>query len=95
MPVLARASPFAWLQRQVAILAYQYGAGLCHLLTLTYGVLVAIIAAARVPYEDWLKFVLPLYLCSARSESSRSSWPSSLARADSLNDSTFQFVRAP
>ncbi len=62
MPVLVPVSDLLGLQRQVAVLAYQYGAGLCELLTPTNGALVAIIAAARVPYEDWLKFVFPLYL---------------------------------
>ena len=62
LPVLVPVSDLLGLQRQVAVLAYQYGAGLCELLTPTNGTLVAIIAAARVPYEDWLKFVFPLYL---------------------------------
>jgi uncharacterized ion transporter superfamily protein YfcC len=43
------------------VLAYQYGAGLCDLLTPTNGALMAMLAAAGVRYEDWLKFVLPLY----------------------------------
>jgi len=45
----------------VTVLAYQYGGGLCELLTPTNGALMAILAAAGVRYEHWLRFVLPLY----------------------------------
>src|SRR5947207_2165470 len=44
------------------VLAYQYGGGLCELLTPTDGALMAILAAAGLRYEDWLRFALPLYL---------------------------------
>ena len=48
--------------RQVTVLAYQYGAGLCDLLTPTNGALMAILAAGGVRYERWIKFAFPLYL---------------------------------
>jgi len=44
------------------VLAYQYGGGLSELLTPTNGALMAILAAAGVRYEDWLRFALPPYL---------------------------------
>ena len=62
MPVLIPLSDLLGLSRQVTVLSYQYGAGLCELLTPTNGALMAIIAAAKVRYDDWLKFVIPLYL---------------------------------
>ena len=37
------------------MLAYQYGAGLCELVTPTNGALMAMLAAAGVGYDDWLK----------------------------------------
>ena len=49
------------LSRQVTVLAYQYGAGLCEIVTPTNGALMAMLAAAGVRYEEWLKFVVPLY----------------------------------
>ncbi len=61
MPLLVPLSDLLGLQRQVTVLAYQYGAGLCELLTPTNGALMAIVAAAGVRYERWLRFVLPLY----------------------------------
>jgi len=48
------------LSRQVTVLAYQYGAGLCEIVTPTNGALMAMLAAAGVRYEDWLKLALPL-----------------------------------
>jgi uncharacterized ion transporter superfamily protein YfcC len=61
MPLLVPLSDLIGLSRQVTVLAYQYGAGLCDLVTPTNGALMAMLAAAGVRYEDWLKFILPLY----------------------------------
>ncbi len=61
MPILVPASDLLGISRQVTVLAYQYGAGLCEIITPTNGALMAIIAAAGVPYEKWIKFVLPLW----------------------------------
>ena len=61
MPVLVPLSDLLGLSRQITVLAYQYGAGLCDLVTPTNGALLAILAAAGVRYEDWLKFTVPLY----------------------------------
>ncbi len=60
LPILVPLSDLLGLSRQVTVLAYQYGGGLCELLTPTNGALVAILAAAGVRYEHWLKFALPL-----------------------------------
>ncbi len=60
LPLLVPLSDLMGLSRQVTVLAYQYGAGLCELLTPTNGALMAMLAAAGVRYEDWLRFALPL-----------------------------------
>ena len=62
LPVLIPLSDLLGLSRQVTILAYHYGAGLCDLITPTNGALLAILAAAGVPFEEWLKFIFPRYL---------------------------------
>ncbi|MDB4948363.1 MAG: hypothetical protein JWM27_1012 [Gemmatimonadetes bacterium] len=62
MPLLVPLSDLLGLGRQVTVLAYETGAGLCELLTPTNGALMAILAAAGVRYDDWLRFVLPRYL---------------------------------
>ena len=61
MPVLVPLSDLLGLSRQITILAYQYGAGLCDLVTPTNGALMAILASAGVRYEEWMKFTLPGY----------------------------------
>ena len=62
MPVLVPLSDLLGLSRQVTVLAYQFGAGLCDLITPTNGALMAILAAGGVEYQDWLKFTLKWYL---------------------------------
>ena len=62
LPILVPIADLLGLSRQVTVLAYQYGGGLCELFTPTNGALMAILAAAQVRYEDWLRFALPLLL---------------------------------
>ncbi|GAB3297255.1 YfcC family protein [Hymenobacter tenuis] len=62
MPLLVPLSDLIGLSRQVTVLAYQYGAGLCELITPTNGALMAIVAACGVRFDEWWKFALPLYL---------------------------------
>ncbi len=56
MPVLVPLSDLVGLSRQVTVLAYQTGAGLCELLTPTNGALMAVLLAAGVPLQRWLRF---------------------------------------
>ena len=65
MPVLVPLSDIIGLSRQVTVLAYQYGAGLCELLTPTNGALMAMLAAAGVSYGEWLKFLRIRYVALA------------------------------
>ncbi|HKP75892.1 MAG TPA: hypothetical protein VJT67_10145, partial [Longimicrobiaceae bacterium] len=60
MPVLVPASDLIGLSRQVTVLAYQYGAGLTELLAPTNGALMAVLIAAGVRFDRWLKFALPM-----------------------------------
>lgn len=62
LPLLVPLSDLIGLSRQVTVLAYQYGAGLCEVLTPTNGALMAMLAAAGVRYEEWLRFALPLWI---------------------------------
>ena len=65
LPVLIPLSDLIGLSRQVAVLAYQYGAGLCELITPTNGALMAMLAATGIPYGEWLRFFAPRYLVLA------------------------------
>jgi uncharacterized ion transporter superfamily protein YfcC len=62
LPVLVPLSDLLGLPRQVTVLAYQYGAGLCELLTPTNGALMAMLAATGVSYGAWLRFITRIYL---------------------------------
>jgi uncharacterized ion transporter superfamily protein YfcC len=62
MPILVPLSDLLGITRQATVLAYQYGAGLCEIVTPTNGALMAVLAAAGVRFEHWLRFVLPLFL---------------------------------
>ncbi len=61
MPVLVPLSDLLGLSRQVTVLAYQYGAGLTDMIIPTSGALMAILATAKVRYEDWIRWILPIY----------------------------------
>ena len=61
LPLLVPLSDLIGLSRQVTVLAYQYGAGLCEILTPTNGALMAMLAAAGVRYEEWLRFAVPIF----------------------------------
>ena len=56
MPVFVPLSDLLGLSRQVTVLAFQVGAGLTELLTPTNGALMAVLLAAGVPYQKWLRF---------------------------------------
>ena len=62
MPVLVPLADLLGMSRQVMVLAYQYGAGLCDLITPTNGALMAILGVAGVRFEEWIRFAAPLYL---------------------------------
>ena len=61
LPVLAPLSDLLQIGRQATVLAYQTGAGLCELIAPTNGALMAVLAAAGVRYEHWLRFVWPAW----------------------------------
>jgi uncharacterized ion transporter superfamily protein YfcC len=61
MPLLVPLSDLLGLSRQITVIAYQMGAGLCELITPTNGALMAMLAAAGVKYDEWLRFFVPVY----------------------------------
>jgi uncharacterized ion transporter superfamily protein YfcC len=58
MPVLVPLADLLRQSRQLAVLAYQTGAGLAELLTPTNGALMAVLLAAGVSYKDWARFAV-------------------------------------
>ena len=58
MPVFVPLTDLLHLPRLAAVLAYEMGAGLTELLTPTNGALMAVLLAAGVPYQRWLRFAV-------------------------------------
>ena len=59
MPIMAPLADLAGIQRQVAVLAYQFGDGFTNILVPTNAVLIGILTMAGIPYDRWLRFILP------------------------------------
>jgi len=59
MPIMAPLADLVGVSRQVAVLAYQFGDGFTNVLVPTNAVLVGILAMAAIPYDRWLRFILP------------------------------------
>lgn len=62
MPIMAPLSDLLGISRQTAVLAYQFGDGLSNMIIPTSGILMGILAIAKIPYNVWLKWMLPLFL---------------------------------
>jgi len=59
MPIMAPLADLVGVSRQVAVLAYQFGDGFSNILIPTQYVLLGVLAMAGVPYDRWLRFILP------------------------------------
>lgn len=62
MPIMAPLGDLVGVDRQIAVLAFQFGDGFTNILVPTNAVLVGILAMAGVPFDRWLRFVLPFML---------------------------------
>jgi uncharacterized ion transporter superfamily protein YfcC len=62
MPIMAPLADVVGVPRQVAVLAFQFGDGFTNILVPTNPVIIGILAVAGVPYERWLRFVIPFML---------------------------------
>lgn len=62
MPVMAPLADLMHVHRDIAVTAYQYGTGLTNMITPTSGTLMAALGIAKIPWNKWVKFVLPLVL---------------------------------
>lgn len=62
MPIMAPLADVVGIERQVAVLAFQFGDGFANLLFPTNIVLMAILGMAGIPYDRWFKFAWTLLL---------------------------------
>jgi uncharacterized ion transporter superfamily protein YfcC len=60
MPIMAPLADVVGISRQVAVLAFQFGDGFSNIVIPTQYVLIGILAMAGIPYDRWLRFILPL-----------------------------------
>ena len=62
IPIIAPLSDVLDISRQTAVLAYQFGDGISNLIIPTSGVTMGILEIAKIPYNKWLKWILPLMI---------------------------------
>lgn len=62
MPIMAPLSDILSISRQTAVLAFQFGDGLSNMVIPTSGVTMGVLSIAKIPYQVWLKWMLPLFL---------------------------------
>ena len=60
LPIMIPLGELLGLTRQTSILAYQIGDGVTNLINPTLGGLIAMLSLCRVPFDRWLRFILPL-----------------------------------
>jgi uncharacterized ion transporter superfamily protein YfcC len=62
MPVMSQFSDLIGISRQATVVAFQLGDGFTNMITPTSGVLLGVLSVAKIPYEKWFRWVLPLIL---------------------------------
>jgi len=62
MPIMAPLADFSGVGRDLVVTAYQSANGLVNFFNPTFAVVMGGLAVGRVPYDRWLRFVLPLCL---------------------------------
>jgi uncharacterized ion transporter superfamily protein YfcC len=60
MPLMSPLSDLIGITRQTAVLAYQLGDGLFTNIFPTSGVTMGVLAIGKIPYDKWVRFMLPL-----------------------------------
>lgn len=59
MPIMSQFSDLIGVSRQATVMAFQLGDGFTNMITPTSPVLIGVLGVAKIPYEKWLKWVLP------------------------------------
>lgn len=60
MPLMAPLADVVGVTRQTACIAFQLGDGISNIFTPTSGYLMATLGMAKIPWDKWAKFILPL-----------------------------------
>jgi uncharacterized ion transporter superfamily protein YfcC len=62
MPILAPLGDLVGITRQTNVLAYQLGNGLTNVFIPTQGYFMAALGILKIPWEKWVRWLLPLLL---------------------------------
>ena len=62
MPLMTPLADLLDISRQTAVLAFVFGDGFSNMIIPTNGLLIAMLSVARIPFEKWFRFALPLFL---------------------------------
>ncbi|WP_326907566.1 YfcC family protein [Sedimentibacter sp. MB31-C6] len=62
IPIMAPLADIVGVTRQTAVIAYQLGDGISNIFTPTSGYFMAGLALAKVPWNKWAKWILPMIL---------------------------------
>lgn len=62
MPMMSQFSDLIGVSRQATVMAYQLGDGFTNMITPTSGVLLGVLSVAKIPYDKWFRWVLPLMI---------------------------------
>lgn len=62
IPMMSQFSDLIGISRQSTVVAFQLGDGFTNMITPVSGVLIGVLGVARIPYEKWFRWVLPLIL---------------------------------
>ena len=60
MPIMAPLADLTGVTRQTSVLAYQMGDGFMNMIVPTNALLMGMLGLGKVPYERWVRFILPL-----------------------------------
>lgn len=60
MPIMAPLADLIGVSRQTAVLAFQMGDGFTNMIIPTSGVTMGVLGMARIPWETWAKWLLPI-----------------------------------
>ncbi len=59
MPMMSQFSDLIGVSRQATVMAFQFGDGFTNMITPTSPVLIGVLGIARIPYEKWVKWIIP------------------------------------
>jgi len=62
MPMMSQFSDLIGISRQATVMAFQFGDGFTNMITPTSGVLLGVLSVAKIPYDKWFRWVLPLII---------------------------------